>query len=84
MNDLIPINNFVELFRVGGAGAIIAYMVMWLLRRGDTLQKDNIADLRKQRDEWRERAERAESAERELQREIARLRAALTDDDFIP
>lgn len=84
MNDLIPINNFVELFRVGGAGAIIAYMVMWLLRRGDNLQKDNIADLRKQRDEWRERAERAESAERELQREVARLRAALTDDDFIP
>lgn len=84
VDDLIPINTLSELFRIGGAGAVIVYMVMWLLKRGDSLQRDNILDLRKQRDEWRERAERAESSERELHREIARLRAALSDEDFIP
>lgn len=40
---------------------MFAWTLMWLLRRGDALQRENIDELRRQRDHYRKRAEAAEA-----------------------
>lgn len=50
-----------DLGRVGGGLAIFGWLVLKLLHRGDVLQRENIEELRRQRDDWRRRAERAEA-----------------------
>lgn len=61
MHEAVPLDLLQEIARVGGSGALLFWVFMWLLRRSDRLQRENIGDLRDQRDYWRERAERAEA-----------------------
>lgn len=49
-----------DLAAAGGGLALAVWVFLWLLRRGDRLQRENIDDLRQQRDYWRDRAERAD------------------------
>ena len=68
--------GFHDLIRVGGAGAAGIYAILWLVKRGDRLQRDNIDELKTQRDEWRGRAESAEQELLRMREEIARERRA--------
>ena len=63
-----------DLLRVGGAAGASIYAILWLVKRGDRLQRDNIDELKKQRDEWRERAEKAEQELINLRDDLARER----------
>lgn len=75
MLDGIDFTQVETVLRVAGGGGLFVWALLWLLRRGDALQRENIYELRRQRDDWRRRAEKAEH-------EIARHReagCALTD-----
>lgn len=57
----LTIDGLMALARLGGGGAVFAWTLLWLLRRGDALQRENIDELRRQRDHYRKRAEVAEA-----------------------
>lgn len=62
MADGIDLPVLIDLARAGGGIAVFGWLVLMLLRRGDSLQRENIDELRRQRDDWRRRAEHAEAA----------------------
>jgi len=71
--DGIDLGQLDAVLRVGGGGALFVWALLWLLRRGDALQRENIDELRTQRDDWRRRAEAAEA-------QLARYRELETDE----
>jgi hypothetical protein len=58
--------------RLGGGAGLIAVTLMWLLRRGDALQQENIAELRRQRDDYRTRYEQERARADRLEAELLR------------
>lgn len=61
MTDLPPITDLIGIGRALGVVGTFAYVLMWLLRRGDGLQRENIKQLIRQRDHYRDRYEQSES-----------------------
>lgn len=76
VSELLGVDaSLAELVRLGGATGVGAYALLWLIRRGDRLQRDNIDELKRQRDEWRKRAESAEEDLVAMRDEMARTRS---------
>jgi len=82
LSELLGIDaTLADLFRVGGATGVGIYALLWLIRRGDRLQRDNIEELKRQRDEWRERAEKVEQELVDLRDDLAKVRRSLHDTE---
>ena len=69
MHELFAVGteDLTWLARFGGGAGVAVWALLWLLRRGDRLQRENIDELRRQRDHYRRRAEQAEA---ELNRDM--------------
>ena len=63
MHELFTItpDELTWLARFGGGAGVAVWALLWLLKRGDRLQRENIDELRRQRDHYRRRAEQAEA-----------------------
>jgi predicted nuclease with TOPRIM domain len=71
----LTIEGLSVLLRAGGLVGVFAYTLMWLLRRGDQVQRENMDELRRQRDHYRKRAEQAETEHLQLIDELEKLRS---------
>lgn len=67
--------NAAQGFPLLTGGAMFVYLFIFLFRRGDAQQLENMRQLTKQRDGWQERAERAEAEKEELDEAFDRFRA---------
>ncbi|MFA9432900.1 MULTISPECIES: hypothetical protein [unclassified Egicoccus] len=61
MHELFTLEGLATVGRLAGGGGLFVWTLLWLLRRGDALQRENIDELRRQRDHYRKRAEAAEA-----------------------
>lgn len=63
VHELLAItpDDLAVLARFGGGAGVAVWALLWLLKRGDRLQQENIDELRRQRDHYRHRAEQAEA-----------------------
>lgn len=75
--NLLDLETLTNVSRIGGGAAVFLWTFMWLLRRGDSLQRENIEELRDQRDDYRERYEESENTARRLRAERDALKHEL-------